>query len=49
MQLARSRVTADELVTRRLKDALELVDIRVLDHLIVAGQDVMSFSERGLL
>lgn len=47
--VSRSRVTADELLTRRLKDALALVDIRVLDHLIVAGQDVMSFSERGLL
>ena len=40
---------ADELITRRLKDALSLVDIRVLDHLIVAGQDVISFAERNLL
>jgi len=28
---------------------LSLVDVRVLDHLIVAGNDVMSFAERGLL
>ena len=40
---------ADELVTRRLRDALQLIDVRVLDHLIVAGTEVVSFSERGLL
>lgn len=40
---------ADELITRRLVDALRLVDIRVLDHLIVAGSEVGSFAERGLL
>jgi DNA repair protein RadC len=40
---------ADEVITRRLKDALQLVDIRVLDHLIVAGGDVVSFSDKGLL
>jgi len=40
---------ADELITHRLRDALALVDIRVLDHLIVAGCDVVSLSERGLL
>ena len=40
---------ADEFITRRLKDALGLVDIRVLDHLIVAGGDVISFAERNLL
>jgi DNA repair protein RadC len=40
---------ADELITRRLKDALQLVDIRVLDHIIVAGGQVLSFAERGLL
>ena len=33
---------ADELVTHRLKDALAIVDIRVLDHLIVAGDQVVS-------
>jgi DNA repair protein RadC len=40
---------ADELITRRLKDALQLVDIRVLDHLVVAGAGCISFAERGLL
>ena len=40
---------ADELLTRALQSALALVDIRVLDHLIVAGKETMSFSERGLL
>ncbi len=40
---------ADELITHRLRDALALVDIRVLDHLIVAGPEVVSLAERGLL
>ncbi|MBB6095802.1 DNA repair protein RadC [Povalibacter uvarum] len=40
---------ADELLTRRLKQALALVDIRVLDHLIVGDAVVESFAERGLL
>lgn len=41
---------ADELLTRALKDALALVDIRVLDHFIVAGNAApLSFAERGLL
>ena len=39
---------ADELITLRLRDALSLVDIRVLDHLIVAGPDTVSLAERGL-
>ena len=40
---------ADELITRRLKEALALVDIRVLDHCIVAGSDVVSLAELGRL
>jgi DNA repair protein RadC len=40
---------ADELITQRLRDALALVDVRVLDHLIVGGDQCMSFAERGLL
>ena len=40
---------ADELLTQGLRAALELVDVRVLDPLIVAGNDILSFSERGLL
>jgi DNA repair protein RadC len=39
---------ADELITQRLKEALALVDIRVLDHLIV-GETIHSFAESGLL
>ena len=40
---------ADELLTRSLKEALALVDVKVLDHFVVAGNAVMSFAERGLL
>ena len=40
---------ADEFLTQTLKTALALVDVRVLDHLVVAGADVVSFAERGLL
>jgi DNA repair protein RadC len=40
---------ADELITRRLREALALVDIRVLDHCIVADNGCLSFAERGLL
>ena len=39
---------ADRQITQRLRDALALVDIRVLDHVIV-GDDMVSFAERGLL
>ena len=39
---------ADEQVTARLKDALALIDIQVLDHLIV-GESIYSFAEHGLL
>jgi DNA repair protein RadC len=40
---------ADIGITRRLKDALALVDIRVLDHLVVGEDVVVSLAERGLL
>jgi DNA repair protein RadC len=40
---------ADELLTRQLREALSLVEIRVLDHFIVAGTQTLSFAERGLL
>ncbi|MEJ7670817.1 MAG: DNA repair protein RadC [Casimicrobiaceae bacterium] len=40
---------ADELLTQSLKQALSLVDIRTLDHFIVAGQRVISLAERGLV
>ncbi|MGH8219470.1 MAG: JAB domain-containing protein [Steroidobacteraceae bacterium] len=40
---------ADELITRRLRDALALIDVRLVDHLVLAGPNVLSFSEHGLL
>ena len=40
---------ADELLTRNLKEALALVEIKVLDHFVVAGNQTLSFAERGLL
>lgn len=40
---------ADEVLTRRLKEALDLVEVRVLDHFIVGDNDIMSFAERGLI
>ena len=40
---------ADELLTRQLKEALAMVDIKVLDHFIVAGTAALSFAERGLI
>ena len=40
---------ADEVLTARLKDALSLVEVRVLDHLVVGREGIVSFSERGLL
>jgi DNA repair protein RadC len=40
---------ADELITRKLVSALETVGIRVVDHLVVAGGEVVSFAEGGLL
>lgn len=40
---------ADELLTSNLKQALSLVDVKVLDHMIVAGSATVSFAERGLL
>jgi len=40
---------ADKTLTQRLKEALALVDVRSLDHIIVAGQRTVSFAEEGLL
>lgn len=40
---------ADKQITMVLKDALNLVDIRVLDHIVVGDNDVVSFAERGYL
>lgn len=40
---------ADECLTQTLKQAMALIDVRVLDHLIVAGDSVLSMAERGLV
>ena len=40
---------ADQQLTRRLKEALALVDVRLLDHFVVGDGEVVSFAERGLL
>lgn len=40
---------SDELLTAHIKSALTLVDVRLLDHLVVAGTQITSFAERGLL
>ena len=40
---------ADRQITRKLTQALDLIDIRVLDHIVVSAKTVVSFAERGLL
>lgn len=40
---------ADEVLTQTLKQAAALIDVRVLDHFIVAGSAVQSMAERGLV
>src|SRR5574339_357544 len=40
---------SDELLTRNLKESLALVEVKVLDHFIIAGNQAISFAERGLL
>ena len=40
---------ADEIITKRIKDACSLVEIRMLDHLIVSGKEAVSLAERGLI
>ena len=44
-----SKITRGEPCPCRLQEALQLVDVRVLDHLIVAGDEILSFAERGLI
>ena len=41
--------TADELITKKLAQALSAVDIRLLDHLVLAGSEVLSLAQKGLL
>jgi len=45
----RKQSKADEVITQELKKALALIDVRVLDHFIVAGNETLSFAEVGLL
>ncbi len=40
---------SDELLTHSLKQTLALIDVRVLDHFVVAGSSIVSFAEMGLL
>lgn len=40
---------ADRRITERLRQALDLVDIRLLDHLVVGGMEIVSLAERGWL
>jgi DNA repair protein RadC len=40
---------ADELITKRIVSCLALIDVRVLDHLIIANSEILSFAELGLL
>lgn len=40
---------ADEILTQTLKSTLSLVDVRVIDHFVVASDQVVSFAERGLI
>ena len=40
---------ADELLTSKLKEALAFVDVRVIDHIVIAGTQAVSFAQRGLL
>jgi DNA repair protein RadC len=41
--------TSDRMLTERLKEALAMVDIRVIDHMIVGDNQIMSFAEAGLV
>ena len=40
---------ADKTLTQRLKEALMLVEVRSLDHIVVGGRQTVSFAERGLI
>ena len=39
----------DTTITKKLKEAVEAIDVSVHDHLIIAGNDVYSFSDHGLI
>jgi len=40
---------ADELITKKLVQALSAIEVRLLDHLVLAGSEVLSFAQKGLL
>ncbi|EPO7629471.1 TPA: DNA repair protein RadC [Citrobacter freundii] len=40
---------ADQAITRRLKEAMDLIEVRVLDHIVIAGNQGTSFAQLGLL
>ena len=40
---------ADQRITQRLRDALALIDVRTLDHIVIGNNDYVSFAERGLM
>ncbi len=40
---------ADEIITQRIKDVLALVDVGLLDHLVVGGNNIVSMAQRGLV
>ena len=41
--------SADEHITNKVKDALHLIEVRVLDHLVVGSEGAISFADRGLI
>lgn len=40
---------SDKILTDRLKEALQMVDVRVLDHFVVGDSETLSFAEKGLI
>ena len=40
---------ADKLITEKLKQALDTVDVRMLDHILVAGASIITIAEQGLI
>ena len=40
---------SDQLITRRIRDALELVDVRLLDHFVIGDNACVSLASRGML
>lgn len=40
---------ADQLITKKLSQALNLIDVRILDHIVIGTNNTVSFAERGLL